>query len=309
MTGRISRPPNIRPGPGGRFSISRAGLSPLLGSRSPTAPEPAWHTVPSGAQVRIFIVGTGDKEMKPSVPSCPGPLPPSLFPGSWFSHGVFFPETLGNRAFVSRGFRANGTRAGCDRTELSAQSSGDRERERPRKGARSSLLSHTPAEHEAGAGLPGRSVRHPPRIPALAWSEPKAGAQLKGCGGGDAPAMGQGHQGHLRGAPPTSSLRPLARDPRQRCPRRPHLSGAGGGRGASTLPYPWWRRAGGALAPRGPAEQVGRVCRWGGHTCAGRAPGGLRWAAGGWLAAGSRAGVGERLGSACTGGRPSREGL
>lgn len=172
--------------------------------------------------------------------------------------------------------------------------------------------SPTPPEHEAGAGLPGHSVRHPPRSPALAWSEPKAGAQPKGCGGGDAPAMGQGHapgrEGHLRGAPPTSSLRPLARDPRQRCPRWPHLSGMGGGLGASTLPYPWWRRAGGALAPRGPAEQVGRVCRWGGHTCAGRAPGGLRWAAGGRLAAGSRAGVGERLGSACTGGRPHREG-
>lgn len=93
--------------------------------------------------------------------------------------------------------------------------------------------SPTPPEHEAGAGLPGRSVRHPPRSPALAWSEPKAGAQPKGCGGGDAPAMGQGHapgrEGHLRGAPPTSSLRPLARDPRQRCPRRPHLSGMGGG--------------------------------------------------------------------------------
>lgn len=134
---------------------------------------------------------------------------------------------------------------------------------------------------------------------------------------GDAPRSGQGRHlgaGHLHRAPPTSGLRPASsgRVPREAAPAPGGRARAGRGGGAG--PARWLthggRWAGGALAPRGQAERPCELAARAG-TCAGCA--GLRsgraalgcWA-GSWLLA--PAGVGEPLGSACTGGRPSREG-
>lgn len=122
MTERIPQPPNIRPGPGGRFSISRTGLSPLLvdppnctrirsANRLHLRPGPHFDSWNRGQR----------KETQPlthPVP-LPSPLPGIKGAGPQMS-------SWKTRAFVSCGVKGKKSTAGWDRTELGAESSGDR---------------------------------------------------------------------------------------------------------------------------------------------------------------------------------------
>lgn len=132
-------------------------------------------------------------------------------------------------------------------------------------------IKQEPAARDAPSAL--RTPAGSPAASLLRAARP--GVQPASSRSGDAPGIGRRHapgrSGHLRRAPPTPIPRAPAGASWRSCPRRLHLSGAGGGarpwpwRGASALAYPWLETGGrGAGSPGtsragGTSSQVGRA--------------------------------------------------
>lgn len=166
----------------------------------------------------------------------------------------------------------------------------------PGNGQEATLYRPLKIKQEPAARDAPSALRNPAGSPAASLLRAaRPGVQPASSRSGDAPGIGRRHapgrSGHLRRAPPTPIPRAPAGASWRSCPRRLHLSGGGWGREAVAVARGQRARlpmAGDGREGRGlPGDESSRWHKFAGRagTCAGRAPGGLRWAAG--LAAGS----------------------